>query len=253
MTKSVRRLATAAFPSSLRLWDTYKRWRLRTMLSQFVAAFGPVVQNGPFRELKYLSRSAGSALLPKLIGSYEAALHPAIAEFMQRNYDNVIVVGCAEGYYAVGLARHWPGLPVIAFDTDPMARRMCAELASLNGVADQITIRGECTPAALELAIGNRSLIVCDCEGNEETLLDPNLVKGLNRADLIVELHPFVDAAIPGVVARRFRGSHQSTLVHAAAKAVRYKELAIFRWFDRKLATYEERGGHEELWVVLTS
>jgi hypothetical protein len=43
-----------------------------------------------------------STFIPKIIGSYECELHPAIEEIIVNNYAEVWDVGCAEGYYAVG-------------------------------------------------------------------------------------------------------------------------------------------------------
>ena len=246
----VRRIVGRAMPGLRGLWYGYKEWRFRTMLDNFISDFGLVVQNGPFRGLKYLPESTGSSLLPKLLGTYEAALHPVLASVLQRPYDNVINIGCAEGYYAVGLAQRLPGVPVIAFDTNPRAREMCARLADLNGVTNQLTILGECTPEVLAGFIGNRSLIICDCEGYEAELLDPDLMEGLNRCDLIVELHPLINAAIPDLFEGRFKQSHKSSLVHAKREG-NYQELKVFKWFDRRLATYEERSGFYGLWAVL--
>jgi len=238
-------------PHLRRLWNGYKKWRFRKMLDKFTTDFGLVVKNGPFRGLKYLPESSDGSLLPKLLGTYEAALHPALAAVLQRGYDNIINVGSAEGYYAVGLARCLPGVRVIAFDTDPRAREMCAKLADLNGVSDQITILGECNPEVLASVIGNRSLIVSDCEGYEAELLDPHLVKGLDRCDLIVELHPLKNSTSPDLFETRFKQSHQSVLVRGKGEG-QYQELKAFKWFDRRLATYEERAGFAGLWAVLT-
>lgn len=247
-----RRIVSVAFPPLKRAWAVYKAWRFRVMLDRFVADFGLVVQNGPFRGLKYLPESTGSSLLPKLLGSYEGALHPTISAVRRRSYDNVIDIGCAEGYYAVGLANCWPNVQVIAFDINPAAREMCRRLAEINGVGEQITVLGECTPEALAEMIGNKSLIICDCEGYEAELLDPEVVTGLNHCDLIVELHPFVDPAIPGLFESRFKNSHRSALVRGSGDHSEYPQLKTFRWLDRTLATYEERGGGEALWMVLT-
>src|SRR6478672_6897407 len=66
---------------------------------------GLVVQHGPFKGMKYPGvNSVGSALIPKLLGSYERELHPLIDSICAGQYDQVVDIGCAEGYYAVGLA-----------------------------------------------------------------------------------------------------------------------------------------------------
>jgi hypothetical protein len=46
----------------------------------------PVVSGGPFKGMLYPSAQAyGSALLPKLLGSYESELHPALEEMFAKN------------------------------------------------------------------------------------------------------------------------------------------------------------------------
>ena len=68
-----------------------------------VERYGSQVQSGPFRGLSYLPYATGSALLPKLVGSYEDHLHEVFATVLQNKYDVVVDVGCAEGYYVVCL------------------------------------------------------------------------------------------------------------------------------------------------------
>jgi len=40
----------------------------------------------------------------KLLGFYEQPLQPYIEQVIQTGYPTIINIGCAEGYYAVGLA-----------------------------------------------------------------------------------------------------------------------------------------------------
>jgi hypothetical protein len=95
-------------------------------------------------------------------------------------------------------------------------------------------------------------LIVCDCEGDEARLLDPALVPGLERCDLLVELHPFVAPSIPDLIAVRFQITHDSVVIRGNSR-FQLRELKAFHWFDRALATYEERSGVEGLWTALRS
>ena len=62
------------------------------------------VAAGPFAGMRYITRSCGSKLAPKVIGCYERELHPAIENAIRGDYQRIIDIGCAEGYYAVGLA-----------------------------------------------------------------------------------------------------------------------------------------------------
>src|SRR5947209_10340484 len=73
---------------------------------KFIRLCGLAVQDGPFKEMKLAeSTSWGDGdTLPKLLGCYEAELHPAVNEALGKDYAAVINVGCAEGYYAIGFA-----------------------------------------------------------------------------------------------------------------------------------------------------
>lgn len=243
----------AAVPLLKRTWEAYKTFRFGAMKKAFFSRHGLVVRGGPFEGLKYVPESSGSALLPKLLGSYESALHSVLAEAIGTPYERIVDIGCAEGYYAVGLTYRCPGIPVVAFESSPSARELCRRLADLNGVSSRVTILGECTTSALETAVLGRSLIVCDVEGGEAELLDPVLVKGLTDCDLIVELHPFFNASIPRLMEDRFGQTHTGFLIHGRDGGRFPAELKTFKWFDRPLATWEERSGKEPVWQVLRS
>ena len=45
------------------------------------------------------------------------------------DYQTVVNVGCAEGYYAIGMARLMPNSLFLAFDINPKAIECCRELA----------------------------------------------------------------------------------------------------------------------------
>jgi hypothetical protein len=195
---------------------------------------------GPFAGMRYITRS-GSGLLPKLLGGYEMELHDAVRESLARGYDRVINVGCGEGYYVVGYALSLPGAVIAAYDTDPLARQRLRELARHNGVDGRIVIRGAC--GHRHLGSGGRTLIICDCEGCEKDLLDPSRVPGLTAADLLVELHDFVDPTICATIVARFGGTHEITLVEARKDRLGYP-AAILKPLDpeqRRFALCEGR------------
>jgi hypothetical protein len=157
------------------------------------------VAGGPFASMRYLDVATGSPLLPKLAGTYELE----VAEFVERAIaaqpDLVVDVGAAEGYYAVGLALRLPGARVVAFEARRSARYLLRRLARRNGVAPEI--HGSAGTAALEavLATAARPFVVCDVDGAEERVIDPERVPSLARAHLLVETH---DEFVPGVTRR---------------------------------------------------
>jgi hypothetical protein len=111
----------------------------------------------------------------------------------RRGHTAVVDIGCAEGYYAIGLARMLPNVQVYAYDTDPDARRLCAEMASANGVADRVHVGGFCSAEALrDIPLGSHALIISDCEGYELSLFTPETAAALADHDLLIEVHDFI-------------------------------------------------------------
>jgi hypothetical protein len=165
---------------------------------------------GPFCGMRYIAEANGSALAPKLIGTYERELHSIIERVVNTVYDTVIDVGCAEGYYAVGFAMRMPQVIVEAFDIDASAVRNLQELAAINSVANRIRIRSECTFESFQAHYGKRCLVVCDIEGGEYDLLDPVRSPALKDFDIIVEVHDgLVSSRIHDQLVARFCQTHE--------------------------------------------
>lgn len=208
MTNTVEYLGSNLF---LALHDL-ARARTHELLDACIERYGLSVQNGPFAGM-VLPRSASwgdGETLPKLLGAYEAELHQVIYKAVAASPDLVINVGAAEGYYAIGLARLLPQALTIAYDADPEAGKLCAAAADQNGVADRVVVRGTCLPGLLEhdLADAARPLVICDCEGYEQALIDPDAVPALRRATLIVETHDFIVPGLTELLIARLAPTH---------------------------------------------
>ena len=166
--------------------------------------------------MRFLSKSICSANGPKWLGTYEIELNDVWREFRGRNFDRIIDVGAAEGYYAVGCALTWPRAKTIAFETEETGRILIAELAAMNQVQDRLEIRGFCDPAALcELVSGASSpLIIMDVEGCEASLLSPQTAPSLAQAHIVVEIHDFIDREIGRRIWACFSASHTIEEIH---------------------------------------
>ena len=84
------------------------------------------VLDGPFKGLLLPASAREEHIGPYLLGTYERELHGAWRKILTGQYNAVIDIGAKIGYYAGGLARHFPSTPSIAFDTDwwaPHGRR----------------------------------------------------------------------------------------------------------------------------------
>ncbi|MGF1465712.1 MAG: hypothetical protein ACFCGT_06230 [Sandaracinaceae bacterium] len=174
---------------------------------------GGVVAAGPFAGMRFGTQAVWGASVPKLIGCYEREVHEAVEELIAARPRRVVVIGAAEGYYAVGLARRLPDAAVLAFDTMDVARRLTAAHARDNGVGDRVEVRGTCDVEGLAHALedGSGAAVVCDVEGYEQVLIDPERVPALAAAHLLVEVH---DGRVPGVSGElegRFGRTHRVT------------------------------------------
>lgn len=178
------------------------------------------VWSGPFRGMRYIDYSFCSALMPKLIGTYEKELHPAVDELIAWRPDVVIDIGAAEGYYAVGLARRLPGSKVIAFEADEGARAQLLQLADLNNVTNLrllgLAARGSLTDVVSEEA--SRVAVICDCEGAEIDLLSPNELVWQRNAFIICELHDFLRPGTEEALVARFQATHRVSLLAAVPR-----------------------------------
>jgi len=220
------------------------------LLKDFQAAYEPRVLNGPFKGMNYLLDSVGSAILPKLLGTYELEIQDAISEALAIDYELVLDIGCAEGYYAVGFARAKPNTRVLAFDLSPVAHRKCRKLANLNNATQNLEIRGQCTEKLLSQLAEQKILIICDCEGCEWELLDPNKISGLAASDLLVELHCIKGDQTTQRFLDRFAGTHEIVTFKPLPRDGSECGEILCNWSpeDRKIALNEMRA-FSQIWV----
>ncbi len=198
-----------------------------------------MVRHGLFYGMKYPSlEAAGSALYPKLLGSYERELHHIMERIVRTDYETVVDVGCAEGYYATGLALRLPEARVIAFDVDPRARELCRQMAETNGVQSRVEIRDWCTAEILAgLPLGRRALILSDCEGFEHLLFTAPCVAALARHDVLIEVHAFVNPDIPVLLRQRFAPTHH---IESVTSTVDADKPAHYPWTAHENFSPEE-------------
>ena len=209
-------------------------------------AQGGSVLSGPFAGMTMLPEASwgDGDLAPKLLGCYEAELHPAIAKAISRAPKNVINVGCAEGYYAIGMARALPQSRIFAFDISEKAQAICHRAAAANQVGARATVGGACTRDTLRAAISeqDRTLLLVDCEGDELQLLDPDQVPGIQACDVIVECHDFLNPSITSILKERFSASHDIEIVSEGPRDPnQFPSLQRWGSLDRWLAVNENR------------
>jgi Met-10+ like-protein len=166
---------------------------------------------GSFSGVRYVDDSVGSAYIPKLLGIYENELFAEVENICAGKPALIVDIGAAEGYYAVGLAVRNPQAKVIAFEMEPKGRLALKEMSRLNQVSHRVEVRGKCEPSDLAATLGDvaNPVVICDVEGYEEKLLDPQAVPALARAAILVELHDFIIPGITEELKRRFGPTHR--------------------------------------------
>jgi len=206
------RLARTFVPKSL--WPSVR-------LERFVAEWaGAKVSGGIFAGLHYVSASHGSVLLPKLLGTYEKEVQKVFTRWGDVEFDQIVVAGAAEGYYAVGLARRYEHASVIAYEAASQARQALHELAVLNGCESRVTARGLCSCSALAADTANARLplVIVDIEGGETLLLDPEVVPALSRSFILVEVHDMMVPASGAALQARFATTHRIERIDSIAR-----------------------------------
>ena len=240
----------ASLNNSLRLLS---KWRSVLIQNTLLEKEGTKVLQGPLQGLDFIERSAEGCHIAKLLGCYEQPLQPHITSAIEKNYSTILNIGCAEGYYAVGLARALPNARSLAFDTDPKAQAACIQLAEKNSVSDRVEVGGLFSPADFVNYDQESTLVFCDIEGAELELLDPKVAPALKSMDLIVESHECLRPGITDILITRFSATHDIQRIpdngsrHLDYVPAWFKQLSHL---DQLLATWEWRSGPTP-WLVM--
>jgi hypothetical protein len=234
--------------AALRLLAKYRSTLIQNTL---VATHGTRVHGGPFAGMDFVETSSEGCHVPKLLGCYEEELHAFLAGLPSAGYQAIVNIGCAEGYYAVGMKRLVPSARVLAFDIDARARSACEGLARRNSV--EVEVGGEFRHADFAPFATMRTLVWCDIEGAEVELLDPARAPALAGIDLVVELHVTPQGQAGNVVLPRFAATHDIAILHARSHQPQLPPfLQQLGHLDQLLAQWEWRS-QPTPWAILRS
>ena len=213
------------------------------------------VADGPFKGMIYPDFIAyGSAMYPKVLGCYESELNPSLESLLKTDYHSIVDIGCAEGYYAVGVAMRQPNAMVYAYDIDVKAMDACEKMAKLNKAEKNMRFGTFCSPETLiGMDFEKKSLIFSDCEGYEMDLFTPDVVKNLKNCDLIIELHDLYTEKISPSIIDAFSASHQIKLVYSENTFIKMRALNLIGDLtdDQILNFFVERNGIMR-WAIIT-
>lgn len=215
------------------------RGRLEDLLFNALAG---VVQSGPFTGMVLPRQSAWkeTRLAPLLLGCYEEELHGLIEQQILRigaleGHPKIVVVGAAEGYYAIGLKNRLPKATVYALEPNPESVAILKDAAATNK-ADIII------GAPLKEVFASPDFVFMDCEGAEVEYLDYEKFPALHNAHVLVEIHNLSNQNTSSILLERFRGSHRIVSYREGPRDPnKYEQLANMSSDVRWLAVSEGR------------
>jgi len=238
------------------LWVTLAYIHGMALAQRLKARLGTAVQAGPFKGMKLTENAMAGSFAPYLLGTYEHELHPFIEDAVAAHYPQIVNIGCAFGYYSVGLALRMPEAAVYAFDTSESCQQRCREMAELNGVASRLRIAGEFKGEDFATFAAKKTLAIVDIETAEVDLLDPARYPALAKIDIIVELHDVFSPSISRTIMKRFEATHDIALVRNRAQLFDFAPLVgedtYVDPFDSLIVTWENRDGPTP-WAVMKS
>lgn len=221
------------------------RAKMSNLSRTLLQSTGYMVFGGPFATMR-LADHLDLASDPKFIlGSYEEEVHDVINTVICAAPANIIDIGAAFGYYAVGLALKIANTSVIAFESvEDRHWQQLAELADLNGVRSRIIQRGRCTVEELAMVCTPKSFVFCDCEGGEMDILQPDQVPALRFCKILVELHEFYVPNLVATIVSRFRDSHEIRIIEE-----RERDPSRYRILKRLPARWRSAAMQEVKWI----
>jgi Ribosomal protein L11 methyltransferase (PrmA) len=219
---------------------------LATLAREVSAATGGKVASGPFAGMQLDYEALPVHAAPKFLGTYEMELHGCIERAIELAPRYILNIGCAEGFYAVGLAMRLPNSQVFAGDADPKALRATLRNAELNNVRGRVRGVGIVKSGEFDsYLMADRSLLIMDCEGAEFTLLDPANDPILLRTHILVEVHPQFGSELD--IVARFAQTHRVQTIKQVSRSM--PNICPIPSIDLLLATDERRG--EDRWLFL--
>lgn len=195
-------------------------------------------------------------VLAKYLGEYEPHITEKLIE-LSRNYNHFIDIGAADGYYAIGLLCSESYESVTCFEISGKGRSTILENALLNSKKERLKILGEANAESIskELKSCGPSVVLCDIEGAEFTLLNRNFLQAIKDCTVIIELHDDVISGPPNRRKNLIKNANEFFNVdfidRKAPKIFEFEEIRSWNDDLRLLAFSEDRPVQMD-WLVLT-
>ena len=193
------------------------RAMLEDLTAKMIRRTAAAVVRGPFSGMTITERVVwgNGDIISRLLGAYEMELWGSIEEVLAANPDAVINLGCAEGYYAVGLALRLPGAVVHAIDRNPEALVACEAAAKANRAEAKLRLEVGASLELVEPFLSRvaRPFVLMDCEGAEIDIVPRLSGPIVEKSIFLVECHDFKDRKTTSTLAGRLSATHEIVIV----------------------------------------
>lgn len=221
---------------------------LKKLASIVLERSGGEVFHGPLTGLKIPPDSYLASKPMYIVGCYEQETHDSIYDIITDPPEQFIDIGSAFGYYTAGIALQTKKTRIIGFEADKSLWQDAEKLAEFNGVANRIQQKGFCRIEDLKEVLGINDAIVCDCEGGELEILDPNAVPNLLKARILCETHDFITPGSTATLIDRFHSTHSIRIIHETPRnPMQFRILDGFSDVEKFLSVRETRYTEQRL------
>jgi hypothetical protein len=223
--------------------ESNENWHLQRVAQDLLAKTGGVVFAGPLAGMKIPLDSPLADLPMYVLGCYEMEMHQVLTDVICSPPSLIIDIGSAFGYYTVGLACQTKESRIIGFEADKENHwEKARQLAELNEVAHRIEQRGYCDAQALSEVLKEGSFVICDCEGGEIELLDPERIPALKGSEILCEVHEFYAPKATAILIDRFKATHKPHLIcELPRNSEQFRVLDSFSDSYKKISVAENR------------
>ena len=214
---------------------------------------------GPFKGMLYIDDAYVGFVCHKVTGTYEKEIQQVINDELLIEYDAIIDVGSAEGYYAVGMALFSKAHKVISYEGSDRGRELQKKLIKLNNVNEIIELKEYCDEHILteEMLKYENIFLIIDVDGYELALLNNELNSKLNKATMIIECHNHCYENMETDLINRFKDTHIIKSIPVRKKAD-YNDYPnpnfIYKLLPQKYKEFpirETERADEDTWLYL--
>ena len=181
---------------------------VNAVAEELYAHFGNSILQGPFQGMNLPLHRSYHWHPTYLCGTYELELHHFFTVKSLQQYEYFLNVGCACGYYAVGMARQCPETLTLAYDINSLIIEQARALATANQ-CNNIEFRGLFEIGDLCALAPQRCFVLCDIEGGEKDLFTQVPSSELRHCDFLIETHDFYVDGVTDALVSHFEDTHE--------------------------------------------